>query len=199
MKTYKSIYLLFLIFMPGCINPAKTSIDYSQMDDILLSSLEFSGAFSEPIKLYDHFYNEGTSHENQVAYLSFDEPLNYLISKRTIRYLSSRTNKPLTKDLIKSLTKNLTITLTKDTIVSNNSLLLISEPFSVSYNIFSFTITKKSEGIEPQNEFWIYYISEDPNNQNHYQTISVYDWQKDMLYKVEKLNGNSATQTRANH
>jgi hypothetical protein len=188
MKLYKTGYLLLLIFLPGCINPAKTSIDYSQMDDVLLSSLEFSGAFSEPIKLFDHFHNEGTSHENQVAYLSFDEPLNYSISERTTRYLSSRTNKPLPEDLVKSLTKNLAITLTKDTIVSNNSLLLISEPFSVSCNIFSFTITKKSAGIEPHNEFWIFYISEDPINQNIYHTISVYDWQKDMLYKVQKFN-----------
>jgi hypothetical protein len=189
MKRLFYFYLILSIVYNGCNHPpAIPSIDYSQMDHILLSSLEFPGGFSEPIILYDQFYNKGTSYENQVAYHSFEEPMNYSISKRTTEYLSSRNDKPLPEDLVKSLKKYLNVTLTNDSIVMNQSLLLISEPFSMSDNIFSFTITRKTIGRNPPHEYWIYYIEKKTNRNKKYKILTVYDWQKDMLYKVEKLS-----------
>ncbi len=175
----------FLVVLLGCSTSPKSNFNYEEMQDLIIASLVYPCEHIYPGELYHNFYNEGASYPEQVVYQSFDEPLNYKITEKKIDFLVDRRDSQLPSALSEIIINELNLPLTKDS-TSNRNILFISEPHYIASNKLSFTLTIKTPGMQPKLQYWVYFVEKTKNNK--YQIAALYDWQKDRLLKVEKLN-----------
>ena len=170
---------VLLFFIVACKDDS-SKICFQELQDEFKGAIGFTGAFESPFYVWPKFYNVGSMELNMRVYWSLGETLSYLPQKSKLKFLSQRKDKKIPRDLLQGIKD---IDFITDDSVSNETVILMSEPFFIDENRFLFSITKRGE---PRDLFWFFFI-EEKVDKKEYKVFAVYDWQKDMLYDVIHL------------
>lgn len=182
MKNYVFFLSVFL-FIISCKQSSTTEnnlIDYKKMDYAMYFSFAYSDIVNKDliVSIYPKFENKALKDITNVIYNSFDA-VGYDINDSINKVINSRND--LTIPNVFFDIESVKYEIVTDTVGFEKDFVIMSEPiFIKDSSMLFFTIS-----CSLNNRYYGFYLQKNKDS-GRYDLVSMYDWQKDMLFDIKE-------------